>query len=128
MATGYEQDEPIRQDAADCALPAWLGRGRPGSLFPPMPVLRPRVRRRLSPITGAPEPRQPVKEGLYWHAIIKSLCRIIHDQGHEVIDGRFVRREKGHAEIIGYDDVNQLFWYPEGIARIVLNDNASPLP
>jgi 1,3-beta-glucan synthase len=39
-----------------------------------------------------------------------------------VVDGKFVRREKDHKDIIGYDDVKQLFWYPEGIARIVLND------
>jgi len=71
---------------------------------------------------------QPVKEGLYLQTVIKPLYRFIRDQGYEVVDGRFVRREKDHAEIIGYDDVNQLFWYPEGIARIVLNDNASPTP
>ena len=41
------------------------------------------------------------------------------------MDRKFVRREKDHADIIGYDDVNQLFWYPEGVARIVSNDNAS---
>jgi len=32
-----------------------------------------------------------------------------------------VRREKDHEYII-YDNVNQLFWYLEGIASIVLND------
>jgi len=32
-----------------------------------------------------------------------------------------VRREKDHESII-YDNVNQLFWYLEGIASIVLND------
>jgi len=71
---------------------------------------------------------QPVKEGLYLQTVIKPLYLFIRDQGYEVIDGRFVRREKDHADIIGYDDVNQLFWYPEGIARIVLNDNASSPP
>ena len=71
---------------------------------------------------------QPVKEGLYLQTVIKPLYLFIRDQGYEVIDGRFVRREKDHADIIGYDDVNQLFWYPEGIARIVLNDNVSSPP
>jgi 1,3-beta-glucan synthase len=70
----------------------------------------------------------PVKEGLYLKTVIKPLYRFIRDQGYEVVDGRFVRREKDHADIIGYDDVNQLFWYPEGIARMVLNDNVSPPP
>lgn len=64
----------------------------------------------------------PVPEGLYLRAVIKPLYRFIRDQGYEVVDGRFVRKEKDHADIIGYDDVNQLFWYPEGIARITLTD------
>jgi 1,3-beta-glucan synthase len=42
-----------------------------------------------------------------------------------VVDGKFVRRERDQEDIIGYDDVNQLFWYPEGIARITLNDKVS---
>ncbi|KIK07095.1 glycosyltransferase family 48 protein [Laccaria amethystina LaAM-08-1] len=65
---------------------------------------------------------EPVPEGLYLRAVTKPLYRFIRDQGYEVVDGKFVRRERDHENIIGYDDVNQLFWYPEGIARIVLND------
>ncbi|KAJ3806848.1 1,3-beta-glucan synthase [Lentinula aff. lateritia] len=65
---------------------------------------------------------EPVPEGLYLRAVVKPLYRFIRDQGYEVQDGKFVRRERDHQDIIGYDDVNQLFWYPEGIARIVLDD------
>ncbi|KAG8834634.1 1,3-beta-D-glucan synthase [Serendipita sp. 399] len=65
---------------------------------------------------------EAVPEGLYLRAVIKPLYRFIRDQGYEVQDGKFVRREKDHNEIIGYDDINQLFWYPEGIARIVMHD------
>ncbi|KAF9448440.1 glycosyltransferase family 48 protein [Macrolepiota fuliginosa MF-IS2] len=64
----------------------------------------------------------PVPEGLYLRTIIKPLYRFIRDQGYEVVDGKFVRRERDHEDIIGYDDVNQLFWYPEGIARIILRN------
>jgi 1,3-beta-glucan synthase len=54
--------------------------------------------------------------------------RFVRDQGYEVVEGKFVRRERDHDKIIGYDDVNQLFWYPEGLAKIVLNDKVrSPL-
>jgi 1,3-beta-glucan synthase len=70
---------------------------------------------------------EPVAEGLYLRTVIKPIYRFIRDQGYEVVDGRFVRREKDHEDIIGYDDVNQLFWYPEDIARIVLNDKANNL-
>ncbi|KAG6889590.1 1,3-beta-D-glucan synthase [Termitomyces sp. Mi166 len=65
---------------------------------------------------------EPVPEGLYLKNVVKPLYRFMRDQGYEVVDGKFVRKEKDHDEIIGYDDVNQLFWYPEGIARIVLTD------
>ena len=70
---------------------------------------------------------QPVPEGLYLRTLIKPLYRFIRDQGYELIDDRFIRREKDHDQIIGYDDGNQLFWYPEGIARIVLTDKVCPL-
>ena len=69
----------------------------------------------------------PVPEGLYLHAVVKPLYRFMRDQGYEVVDGKFVRKEKDHDQIIGYDDVNQLFWYPEGIARIVLTDKVCSL-
>jgi 1,3-beta-glucan synthase len=65
---------------------------------------------------------QPVPEGLYLRAVIKPLYRFIRDQTFEIVDGAFKLREKDHEEVIGYDDINQLFWYPEGIARIILTD------
>lgn len=73
---------------------------------------------------------EPVPEGLYLRAVVKPLYRFIRDQGYEVVEGKFLKREKDHDEVIGYDDVNQLFWYPEGIARIVLADKvrSSSLP
>ncbi|CCH60497.1 hypothetical protein TBLA_0C07060 [Henningerozyma blattae CBS 6284] len=33
-----------------------------------------------------------------------------------------ISKEIDHKHIIGYDDINQLFWYPEGIERIVLKE------
>lgn len=65
---------------------------------------------------------EPVPEGLYLKAVIKPLYRFIRDQGYEVVEGKFVRRERDHEQIIGYDDVNQLFWYPEGLNRIITVD------
>ncbi|KAK0567105.1 1,3-beta-D-glucan synthase [Tilletia horrida] len=65
---------------------------------------------------------EPVPEGLYLRAVVKPLYRFLRDQVFEVVDGKFVKKERDHDKIIGYDDVNQLFWYPEGIARIVLTD------
>jgi 1,3-beta-glucan synthase len=70
----------------------------------------------------------PVQEGLYLQTIIKPLYKFMRDQGYEVVEGKFVRRERDHDQIIGYDDINQLFWYPEGLARIVLENKACILP
>lgn len=68
---------------------------------------------------------EPVLQGLYLRTIVKPLYRFIRDQGYEVADGKSVRRKRDHDQIIGYDDINQLFWYPEGLARIVLHDRVS---
>ena len=62
----------------------------------------------------------PVPEGLYLHSVVKPLYTFLRDQVFEIIDGKFVKKERDHDRIIGYDDVNQLFWYPEGISRIKL--------
>lgn len=64
----------------------------------------------------------PVPEGLFLRAVVRPLYRFLRDQIFEVVDGKFVKKEKDHDRIIGYDDVNQLFWYPEGISRIILQD------
>ncbi|RHZ76458.1 hypothetical protein Glove_197g82 [Diversispora epigaea] len=67
----------------------------------------------------------PVSEGEYLRHVVTPLYRFIRGQGYEIIGGKFVRKEKDHADIIGYDDINQLFWHPESIDRIILKDNNS---
>lgn len=67
--------------------------------------------------------QDPIPEGDFLNRIITPIYRFIRSQVYEVQDGRYVKREKDHNKIIGYDDVNQLFWYPEGIAKVVLEDN-----
>ncbi|KAF1811154.1 1,3-beta-glucan synthase [Eremomyces bilateralis CBS 781.70] len=65
---------------------------------------------------------EPVEEFSYLNNVITPLYQFIRDQGYEIQDGKYIRRERDHSSIIGYDDINQLFWYPEGIERIVLED------
>jgi len=67
---------------------------------------------------------EPVEEFTFLNNVITPLYQYLRDQGYEILDGVYVRREKDHAQIIGYDDCNQLFWYPEGIERIVLEDKS----
>ncbi|KAL6852859.1 1,3-beta-D-glucan synthase [Amphichorda felina] len=65
---------------------------------------------------------EPVDEFTFLNNVITPLYQYCRDQGYEILNGVYVRRERDHKDIIGYDDCNQLFWYPEGIERIVLND------
>ena len=65
---------------------------------------------------------EPVEEFTYLNNVITPLYQYIRDQCYEISDGVYVRRERDHSQTIGYDDCNQLFWYPEGIERIVMED------
>ncbi|KAI1056447.1 hypothetical protein LB507_002170 [Fusarium sp. FIESC RH6] len=67
---------------------------------------------------------EPVEEFTFLNNVITPLYQYLRDQGYEISDGVYVRRERDHKNIIGYDDCNQLFWYPEGIDRIVLQDKS----
>ncbi|KAI0382597.1 glycosyltransferase family 48 protein [Hypomontagnella monticulosa] len=67
---------------------------------------------------------EPVEEGTFLNNVITPLYHYCRDQGYEISNGVYVRRERDHNQIIGYDDCNQLFWYPEGIERIVLEDKS----
>lgn len=65
---------------------------------------------------------EPVEEGDYLNRVVTPIYKFIRNQVYEIRDGKFVKREKDHGKVIGYDDVNQLFWYPEGIERIIFED------
>lgn len=67
---------------------------------------------------------EPIDEFTYLNNVITPLYQYCRDQGYEIQDGKYVRRERDHAQIIGYDDINQLFWYPEGLERIVMEDKS----
>ncbi|KAI1847714.1 hypothetical protein JX265_009143 [Neoarthrinium moseri] len=67
---------------------------------------------------------EQVEEGTFLNNVITPIYQYCRDQGYEISNGVYVRRERDHNKIIGYDDCNQLFWYPEGIERIVLEDKS----
>jgi 1,3-beta-glucan synthase len=67
---------------------------------------------------------EPVMEFTYLNDVITPLYQYCRDQGYEIQDGKYVRRERDHHQIIGYDDMNQLFWYPEGLELIVMEDKS----
>lgn len=67
---------------------------------------------------------EPLEEGDFLNRIITPLYQYIRDQGYEILDGKYIKRERDHDKVIGYDDINQLFWYPEGIERIIFEDGS----
>lgn len=67
---------------------------------------------------------EPVPEGDFLDRVITPIYKFLRGQVYEIDDGRFVKRERDHNKVIGYDDVNQLFWYPEGISRIIFKDDS----
>lgn len=64
----------------------------------------------------------PIPEGDYLNRVITPLYRYLRDQVYEIVNGRFVKRERDHNKVVGYDDVNQLFWYPQGLARMYVGE------
>lgn len=60
--------------------------------------------------------------GYFIDHIITPLYNFCRDQSYEVVQGKYVRREKDHNAIIGYDDINQLFWDKRAIAQLRLKD------
>ena len=67
---------------------------------------------------------EPVEEFTFLNNVITPLYNFCRDQGYEIFDGKYVRKERDHNRIVGYDDMNQLFWYPEGIERIIFEDKS----
>ena len=58
----------------------------------------------------------------YLNNVITPLYNFLRGQlKKSVADDQWIEKNKDHKRTIGYDDINQLFWYPEGIERIVLN-------
>lgn len=64
-----------------------------------------------------------VVEGKYLDEIVIPLYNFFRDEVYERIDGRLVKREKDHDQVINYDDVNQFFWYPTCLSKAVFKDD-----
>lgn len=70
----------------------------------------------------SPVPNSEIQELYFLNHIITPIYYFLRDQGYEVQDGVYVRRDRDHDKVVGYDDCNQLFWYGEGLRSIVLHD------
>ncbi|AOW02192.1 YALI0C01411p [Yarrowia lipolytica CLIB122] len=61
-----------------------------------------------------------VEDGVFLDTIITPLYSFYRNQRYENFEGKFIDRERDHKDVIGYDDINQLFWYRQGLLRIKL--------
>ncbi|CAO3697942.1 unnamed protein product [Rhizopus stolonifer] len=68
-----------------------------------------------------PGTKPDVAEGSFLDTIISPLYRFFRDQTYVLKDGRYVKRERDHDRVIGYDDVNQFFWYPTFYDQIIVS-------
>lgn len=77
---------------------------------------------------GSKSSQVQLRERDYLDNIITPIYRYIKDQCYEDKPEKLVRKEKDHAETIGYDDINQLFWYRETINSIAFQKKSdSPI-
>ncbi|CAO3660310.1 hypothetical protein G6F70_006192 [Rhizopus microsporus] len=63
----------------------------------------------------------------FMDSIIAPLYAFVRDQSYEVINHHYVRKEKDHKNIIGYDDINQFFWNRRAISNLCLRNNGPML-
>lgn len=59
--------------------------------------------------------------------VITPIYNFYRDQSFQKQNDDHIRVDKDHHEIIGYDDMNQLFWYGKSLQRIVLDDKTKLL-
>lgn len=65
--------------------------------------------------------------GYFLDHVITPLYRFVRDQSYQVVRGEYVRKEKDHNDIIGYDDMNQLFWCRGAMRELRLRDGKTLL-
>lgn len=79
-------------------------------------------------ITGKqPEFQNLTKVPKFLESVITPLYKFIRNQQYKLVDGKWIRNSKDHDSIIGYDDINQFFWYPENLIKIRLLDTHKTL-
>lgn len=56
----------------------------------------------------------------FLHEVITPIYKFIRNQQYKLKNGKWIRNSKDHEDIIGYDDINQFFWFPENLKKIKL--------
>ncbi|CUM55022.1 unnamed protein product [Debaryomyces tyrocola] len=64
------------------------------------------------------------KEFEFLDTVVTPIYSYIRDQQYELVNNMWRKSEKDHSDIIGYDDVNQFFWYRGNLEKIMLLDKS----
>lgn len=56
--------------------------------------------------------------------VVTPIYSYIRNQQYELVNNVWKKSEKDHSDIIGYDDVNQFFWYRGNLEKIMLLDKS----
>ncbi|KAI9273708.1 1,3-beta-glucan synthase component-domain-containing protein [Sporodiniella umbellata] len=71
------------------------------------------------------EQKPDAEEGAYLDHIITPLYRYFRDQTYTLKEGKYVKRERDHDRVVGYDDVNQFFWHSTFYDQILTSEDKS---
>lgn len=71
--------------------------------------------------------RKEVENSFLDH-IVTPIYSVLRKQSYTLIDGKLTHVDKDHSCIIGYDDINQLFWHRKGIMKIKVANELSIEP
>lgn len=70
-----------------------------------------------------PVAKEELPEYFYLENVITPLYKCYRSQNFDCVDGKHKKREADHQHIIGYDDMNQLFWYRKSLEKIKSGEN-----
>lgn len=69
-----------------------------------------------------------VTDGYFLDTVITLIYTFLKNQVYEKVgNNNYIPCEKDHNDIIGYDDINQLFWYRQGLKRLVVPEGKNLL-
>ncbi|PVV00328.1 hypothetical protein BB560_005296, partial [Smittium megazygosporum] len=57
--------------------------------------------------------------------VVTPIYEFLRDQGYQLINGKYFKRERDHDRTIGYDDLNETFWTPEGLRQLKFEDKTT---
>ncbi|PVU98499.1 hypothetical protein BB560_005660, partial [Smittium megazygosporum] len=68
---------------------------------------------------------EPESNTFFLENVVTPIYEFLRDQGYQLINGKYFKRERDHDRTIGYDDLNETFWTPEGLRQLKFEDKTT---